>query len=435
MKNAVLKKLAAGSFCALLALSTDATADQVLQVNAGRGLINVYYPDSYDPSEPLPLLVGLHGYGGNGPGLESYFQLRQHVDSRRFIYLYPNGTVDPWGYRFWNATINCCDFQPSNVDDSGYIQALIQQVRNSLSVDERRISTIGHSNGGYMGYRLACDAPETFASIISLAGAAWFDPTNCPADQPVHVLQIHGTNDNVVYYDGELSDSWTGTGYPGAEDSVLQWVAINHCDEVPNESLPNINLEYWINGAETSKKVWGSCNPGGSGELWTIWGGGHSPYLVPTFGEHVLDWLDAHPKPEMTRSFCQAGPNSVSVTGAQIFFTGYPSFSSDGLELSAYGLPISQFGIFFGGPLAQDPPLTFGNGFRCVRAQGLERLNPAVPTTLGEATRALDLSQAPLSTCQPGDTRHFQFWYRDPNDPNGISSFNLSDGVEVTFWP
>ena len=62
-------------------------------------------------------------------------------------------------------------------------------------------------------------------------------------------------------------------------------------------------------------------------------------------------------------------------------------------------------------------------------------MTPAVSTSLGEATRALDLSQAPLDTYQPGDTRYFQFWYRDPNDPNGASNFNLSDGVEVTFWP
>ncbi len=435
MKNAVLKKLAAGSFCALLALSTDATADQVLQVNAGRGLINVYYPDSYDPSEPLPLLVGLHGYSHYGQGFEDYVQLRQHVDSRKFIYLYPNGMIDPWGNRYWNATINCCDFWNTGVDDSGYIQALVGQVKASLSVAEDRVATIGHSNGGNMGYRLACDAPETFSAIISIAGATWFDPANCTADQPVHVLQIHGTNDSIVSYNGEESDPWTGTGYPGAEDSVRQWVAIDHCDETPDESLANINLDYWINGAETTKKVWASCNPGGSGELWTIWGGSHSPSFGPNFGDLVLDWLDAHPKASMATHFCEAAPNSVSTTGAKIFFSGYPSFSSSGLELSAYGLPLGQFGIFFGGPFAEDPAVSFGNGFRCVRPQGLQRLNPAVSTTLGEATRALDLSQTPLDTYQPGDTRYFQFWYRDPNDPNGASNFNLSDGVEVTFWP
>ena len=184
MKSLCRLPLAAACISALMAMTPEAVADQVIQVNAGRGNVNVYYPDSDDPSEPLPLLIGLHGYSHYGQGFEDYMQLRQHVDSREFIYLYPNGTIDPWGNRYWNATINCCDFWNTNVDDSGYIQALVGMVKGALSVDENRVATIGHSNGGYMSYRLACDAPEPFAAIISIAGAAWFDPANCSAAQP-----------------------------------------------------------------------------------------------------------------------------------------------------------------------------------------------------------------------------------------------------------
>ena len=135
----------------------------------------------------------------------------------------------------------------------------------------------------------------------------------------------------------------------------------------------------------------------------------------------------------MTTRFCEAGANSVSASGAQLFFSGYPSFTSAGLELSAYGLPLNQFGIFFAGPFAQDPPDSFGNGFRCVRPQGLQRLNPAVSTPLGESSRSLELSQAPQSGWQPGDTRCFQFWYRDP--VAGGANFNLSDALSVQFCP
>ena len=173
MKSTRTLSLAAACLCGVLTFAPEATADQVIQVNAGRGNVNVYYPDSYDPSEPLPLLIGLHGYSHYGQGFEDYLQLRPHVDSRKFIYLYPNGTIDPWGNRYWNATNNCCDFWNTNVNDSGYIQALVSLVKGSLSVDENRVATIGHSNGGYMSYRLACDAPETFAAIISIAGATW----------------------------------------------------------------------------------------------------------------------------------------------------------------------------------------------------------------------------------------------------------------------
>ena len=131
--------------------------------------------------------------------------------------------------------------------------------------------------------------------------------------------------------------------------------------------------------------------------------------------------------------YCIAAPNSGAQSGGQIGYWGSTSVSNNDLTLIASGIPTNQFGIFYYGPNAIQVP--FGNGYRCVRPQGLQRLNPAVSTTLGEATRALDLTQTPLDTYQPGDTRYFQFWYRDPNDPNGVANFNLSDGIELTFWP
>ena len=57
MKSTRTLSLAAACLCCLLTFSQEATADQVIPVKAGRGNINVYYPDSYDPSEPLPLLI------------------------------------------------------------------------------------------------------------------------------------------------------------------------------------------------------------------------------------------------------------------------------------------------------------------------------------------------------------------------------------------
>jgi polyhydroxybutyrate depolymerase len=418
--------LVACCLCAFLTFSPEAAADLVLQVDGGRGSINVYYPDSYDPSDPLPLLIGLHGYSHWAQGFEDYAMFRQHVDSRRFIYLYPDGRVDAWGNRFWNATDYCCDFGGTNVNDSGYLQNLVAEVSAVLSVDDKRVWTVGHSNGGFMGYRLACDAPGTFAAIVSIAGATWINQANCPADQPVHVLQIHGSDDTVINYGGSA-------GYPSAEETVQRWTAIDHCDPTPDESLPNIDLDSGIPGNETSRMVWGNCNPSGAGELWSIWGGSHGPNFVSNFSSLVLDWLFAHPKSEMAVNFCTGAPNSASTTGAAISLIGYPSFSSSDLGLQAAGLPPLQFGIFFGGLQAQDPAFSLGNGYLCVSPQGLHRLLPPVPTDAGEAALALDLSVPPLDSYQIGDTRYFQFWYRDTMA--GGSNFNLTDALAVTFYP
>jgi polyhydroxybutyrate depolymerase len=425
-----LGRLTFGALAVSLAMATVSApllAESYITIDAGRGPVKVYYPVSYHPDEPLPLIMALHGYTSSGANCESRFQLRQHVDSRRFIYLYPDGSLNSQGWQFWNGTNVCCDYEGSGVDDSAYLRGLITQIRGLLNVDPQRITSIGYSNGGFMSHRLACEAPGTFASIVSVAGLTWQDPDDCPADEPVHVLQIHGTNDDIIPYS-------MGPNL-GAESSARHWAEVAHCSDDPDESLSDVDLNPSIPGSETTRKRWVNCNPSGSAELWTIWGGVHEFDFVPSFSTLLLDWIESHPKQVMATSYCQSGPNSLATEGAKIHLEGYPSLSSSGLELRADLVPQGQFGIFFGGVSAENPPVNFGNGYRCVQALGLHRLNPAVQISNWEARRPLDLSAPPLSSYQPGDTRYFQFWYRDPNDPNGSATFNLTDGIEVTLWP
>ncbi|MCH2106534.1 MAG: alpha/beta hydrolase-fold protein, partial [Planctomycetes bacterium] len=334
------------------AMSGAALAETYLTVDGGRGPVKVYYPSAYDPAEPLPLIMALHGYTSDSDTCEARFQLQQHVDTRRFIYLCPDGTTNSQGWQFWNGTDVCCDYEGSGVDDSAYLQTLITQVRGLLNVDPRRITSIGYSNGGFMSHRLACEAPETFASIVSFAGLNWQDPAACPADQPVHVLQIHGTDDGIIPFS-------MGPNL-GAESSARHWAEVARCDEDPDTSLSNIDLNPSISGSETTRARWEGCNPSGSAELWTIWGGQHEFDFVPNFSELLLDWIEAHPKEVMATSYCQAGSNSLASEGAKIHFDGYPSFSASELQLRASLVPQGQFGIFFAGVNREDPPISFG---------------------------------------------------------------------------
>ena len=145
-----------------------------------------------------------------------------------------------------------------------------------------------------------------------------------------------------------------------------------------------------------------------------------SAYLIDVCAGHVA-------------SYCVASPNSVSATGAPISLDGLPSVSSNSMTLRADSLPPNQACLFFCGPIKQDPPVSFGDGLRCVGTSGLSRLNPPLMTGSGTAQRALDLTSGPLSNTQVGDTQHFQLWYRDP--AAGGATYNLSDALEITFCP
>ncbi|MCA9579918.1 MAG: alpha/beta fold hydrolase, partial [Myxococcales bacterium] len=160
-------------------------------------------PPSYRSGTPAPLLVLLHGFGANGDVQSAYLGLEAAVDEAGVLYVHPDGTENRIGKRFWNATDACCAGPISNdVDDSAYLAAVIAKVRSQYDVDPRRIYVTGHSNGGFMSYRMACDHADLVAAVASIEGATFADPDDCSPSEPVAALQIHGTADKTIRYDG-----------------------------------------------------------------------------------------------------------------------------------------------------------------------------------------------------------------------------------------
>lgn len=265
-------------------------------IDAGRGEVPLHVPAKYDKSTPAPLVVLLHGYTSSGKQQESYMKFGELADTYGFLLATPDGTREDSerNHRFWNATEACCNFHGSDVDDSAYVRSVIDLVKAEYSVDPNRVYLIGHSNGGFMSYRMAYDHSDTIAAIVSLAGASLSDLELPAPGNPVHVLQIHGTEDGTIAYSGsEIGE----TTYPGAKESVERWAAYNGCEVEATVSETTIDLDKGIDGAETTVTKYSSgCGPGGAAELWTIEGGGHIPSLSDSFTKHVIEWLFAHPK-------------------------------------------------------------------------------------------------------------------------------------------
>ena len=270
-----------------------ARADDVY-VDAGRGPVLVNVPPSYDPNTPTPLILGLHGYSGWGAQFENYVGFTPLSDDIGFLYAYPSGTPDLGNFRFWNATNACCDVFESGVDDSTYLYDLIEVIKDTLNVDGRRVHLVGSSNGAFMSYRMACDHAETIASIATMVGATFRDPDDCRPAEPVHVLHIHGSADEVILYEGGCLGS---DCYPGAVETVERWAAYNGCSLVGEPGDP-IDFDAGIPGAETEvMKYTSECDRGGSGELWTVVGGAHIFEFSDDARQLMIDWLYAHPKP------------------------------------------------------------------------------------------------------------------------------------------
>ena len=146
-----------------------------------------------------PLIVSLHGFGGNSADQIAYVPLHERVNTEGFALLLPNGAVDSEGNRFWNPTDQCCDGGKSGEDDVAYLTELVEAAREVKEFGP--VYFFGYSNGGFMSYHMACKGLPGLRAVVSLAGTSYVAESGCDGASPVSVLHIHCTADDVILFD------------------------------------------------------------------------------------------------------------------------------------------------------------------------------------------------------------------------------------------
>lgn len=263
-------------------------------------LSEIVVPSAYDAARPTPLVVFLHSYGLGSTNIvadnESWLQLRAAAGARSVLLSLPVGSTDTQGILFWNGA-GCCDFYGSNANHVRFLEEVVADAKSRYNVDPKRVFLLGHSNGGFMAHRMACEASGTVAAIATIAGDVWKDPALCGPGGPVAVLQVHGDADAIVPYGGgPLSLPGTNCDFPSAPASAATWAARNGCTGALVDTATRLDLDTSIAGAET-KVERHECTTGGA-ELWTMQGSGHAPaFAEPASTERLIDWLLSHPKP------------------------------------------------------------------------------------------------------------------------------------------
>jgi polyhydroxybutyrate depolymerase len=253
-------------------------------------------PRALDRTRPAPLVVMLHGYGSNGHDHAEGWGLPALAEREGFVLASPDGTLDSRGGRFWNATDACCDFDGVRVDDVAYLGALIDDASRQVSIDARRVYVVGHSNGGFMAHRLACEMSQRVAAVVSLAGAGVLEASRCQPRSPVAIAQVHGTRDTIVRPAGGTVFGQPLPPYPSVERTTGDWATRLLCAGPPARGVRTLDLDASLPGAETRVDRWSGCRA--SLELWTIEGGAHVPALTPAWGEALWAFLKANPKPK-----------------------------------------------------------------------------------------------------------------------------------------
>lgn len=208
---------------------------------------NVHVPASYDPSRATPVVLNIHGRTGNATGMATLTKAIAKSDAAGFILVHPQSGTSPTA---WNSGTCCEPATTNNVDDTGFINALLDDLESKLCVDTNRVFSMGISNGGYMSHTLACKMADRIAAIGPVAALLLQSP--CSPSRPVPVMMINGTADSLSQY------QYVGQG-------VTFWANKNQC---------TTESQTFQNG-DTTCVTKSGCADGADVTLCTVTDGGH----------------------------------------------------------------------------------------------------------------------------------------------------------------
>ncbi len=262
---------------------------------------SLYVPASVNWNQPVAVVFVFHGGTGNAENAIRMSGFNDVADQNGFIAVYPNGTGRLSNDKLltWNGG-DCCGWaQEQNVDDVGFVRAIVADLQSLANIDAKRIYATGMSNGGILSQRLACEATDIFAAIAPVSGTLNF-PT-CKPSQPISVIEFHGTADQHIPYDGGFGpESLVNVDFASVQDSVGFWTSFNGCDSQPQtDSFSDIQHEVWTGCAgPTSVELYtilggGHAWPGGQGG----WAGSDQPTQTISASQLIWEFFAAHPKP------------------------------------------------------------------------------------------------------------------------------------------
>ena len=226
----------------------------------------VHVPEHAPSADRMPVVISLHGGGADANWQMKRTGMNATSDKYGFLAVYPQGTRAVVGKaRTWNAGSCCGRAKRNNVDDVGYIRALLDDLEQHYAVDPARIYATGMSNGAMMAYRLACQLADRIAAVSAVAGTLGID--DCVPSRPISVLHFHGTADQYVPYDGGYGRTRSSGSFRSVDDSLEIFVKRNGCAPEPEVLFTRGNVSYirYPSGANGTQV-----------DLCLIEGGGHT---------------------------------------------------------------------------------------------------------------------------------------------------------------
>jgi polyhydroxybutyrate depolymerase len=245
-----------------------------------------YVPPGYDGQIPVPLVISLHGLGSDAMGQATLSEFAFVAEEEGFIALFPeclelegehpNMPDLPGANRQWNIGIDMSLQYAADIDDVGFISALIDHLAAKYTIDRTRVYATGMSNGAMLAFRLAMELPDKIAAIAAVGSPMTVNFAATTPERPITAIIVMGDEDPIVPYEG-------GSIFMSTEDTVAFWVEANAITAEPEiTELP----QTAVNDPTLIRRIAYSGGQGGTEVIkYVIEGGGHTwpggPQFLP----------------------------------------------------------------------------------------------------------------------------------------------------------
>jgi polyhydroxybutyrate depolymerase len=262
--------------------------DPAIAAGASSRRYRVHLPAAYVPDSAYPLVLVFHGYGGNAADMESMTGFSALADAAQFIAVYPQGLTDTSGVTFWASTEGAVD---RGIDEVRFTNNLLDALEANFCIDTTHIDATGFSNGGAMVGLLACQLSDRIAAFAPVSGNFYAPQNGCSPGRPLPILEIHGTADQTVPYNGAPAGFDSPLPLHPIPTWLQGWAARDACmnEPVTSPSDAGVTMMQWV-----------GCAGDGTVIHYRIDGGGHDrpPTLRGRSVAAVLwDFFQAYPHP------------------------------------------------------------------------------------------------------------------------------------------
>jgi polyhydroxybutyrate depolymerase len=246
----------------------DGTEEGEMEVGGRERTYLYHHPPGWNGDEKWPLVLSLHGRGGQGIGQERLTHMTDIADREGFIVAYPDGYR-----RSWHDARERGPAAEEGVDDVGFVSALIDHFVAHHSVDPSRVYVTGTSNGAVMSYRIACELADKIAAVGPVIGLMPDTPSyECKPSRPVPMMIFVGAADPLIPYEGGDVFGNDRGRVLSAHATRAKWAELNGCE--------GADFQQTIDVADDDTRVdemrHSHCKDAAQVVLFSVQGGGHT---------------------------------------------------------------------------------------------------------------------------------------------------------------